>query len=282
MFPAGNRQFICTFLSLSKTGTESGDPYSEIAFFLPGSAFDRALFISGVSQVEMKENKTITRTFLITAVVYVTCLLLSNLIAGKMWAVTNSITLPAAVILFPITYIFGDIFTEVYGFKKARTVIWLGFGCSFFAVAVYLITIALPHPDFWTGQEAYAAVLGTTPRVAIASFVGYLFGEFSNSVVLSKLKVATRGKNLWIRTILSTLIGEGLDSVIFVTISFFGTMDNATLLNMILFQYLFKVCYEILFTPLTYAIVNRLKKIENIDVFDYDIKYNISPVGDQE
>ena len=230
----------------------------------------------------MKENKTITRTFLITAVVYVTCLLLSNLIAGKMWAVTNSITLPAAVILFPITYIFGDIFTEVYGFKKARTVIWLGFGCSFFAVAVYLITIALPHPDFWTGQEAYAAVLGTTPRVAIASFVGYLFGEFSNSVVLSKLKVATRGKNLWIRTILSTLIGEGLDSVIFVTISFFGTMDNATLLNMILFQYLFKVCYEILFTPLTYAIVNRLKKIENIDVFDYDIKYNISPVGDQE
>ena len=230
----------------------------------------------------MKENKTASQTFLVIAVVYVTCLLLSNLIAGKMWAVTNSVTLPAAVILFPITYIFGDIFTEVYGFKKARTVIWLGFGCSFFAVAVYLITIALPHPGFWESQDAYATVLGTTPRVAAASFIGYLFGEFSNSVVLSRLKVATRGKRLWIRTILSTLVGEGLDSVIFVTISFLGTMDNSTVMHMILYQYLFKVGYEVLFTPITYAVVNWLKKIEAVDVYDYDVKYHITPSGNQE
>ena len=228
------------------------------------------------------ETKNLSKLFMIIAVIYVTCLLLSNLIAGKMWAVTESITLPAAVILFPITYIFGDIFTEVYGFKKARTIIWLGFGCSFFAVAVYLITIALPHPGFWDGQEAYATVLGTTPRVAIASFIGYLFGEFSNSVVLSRLKVATGGKKLWIRTILSTLVGEGLDSIIFVTISFYGTMDNATLARMILFQYLFKVCYEAIFTPVTYAIVNWLKKKEETDVFDYDVKYNFAPGGGQE
>ena len=219
---------------------------------------------------------------MIIAVLYVTCLLLSNLIAGKMWAVTGSITLPAAVILFPITYIFGDVFTEVYGFRKARTIIWLGFGCSFFAVAVYLITIALPHPGFWDGQDAYATVLGTTPRVAIASFIGYLFGEFSNSVVLSRMKVATGGKHLWIRTILSTLVGEGLDSVIFVMISFWGTMDNSTVLHMILYQYLFKVCYEALFTPATYAVVNWLKKKESIDVFDYDVKYYLTPAGDQE
>ena len=228
------------------------------------------------------ESKTVSKLFMIIAVFYVTCLLLSNLIAGKMWAVTGSITLPAAVILFPITYIFGDIFTEVYGFKKARTIIWLGFGCSSFAAAVYLITIALPHPGFWENQDAYATVLGTTPRVAAASFIGYLFGEFSNSVVLSKLKVATGGKKLWIRTILSTLVGEGLDSIIFVTISFMGTMDNATLARMILFQYLFKVCYEALFTPATYAIVNWLKKKEGTDVFDYDVKYNIAPGGEQE
>ena len=228
------------------------------------------------------ESKTVSKLFMIIAVIYVTCLLLSNLIAGKMWAVTESITLPAAVILFPITYIFGDIFTEVYGFKKARTIIWLGFGCSFFAVAVYLITIALPHPGFWENQDAYATVLGTTPRVAAASFIGYLFGEFSNSVVLSKLKVATGGKKLWIRTILSTLVGEGLDSLIFVTISFYGTMDNATLARMILFQYLFKVCYEALFTPATYAVVNWLKKKEEIDVFDYDVKYNFTPGGEKE
>ena len=223
----------------------------------------------------MEEKKQVTQTFMIIAVIYVTCLLLSNLVAGKMWAVTGSITLPAAVILFPITYIFGDVFTEVYGFKKARIIIWLGFGCSFFAVAVYLLTIALPHPDFWEGQAAYQTVLGTTPRVALASFAGYLFGEFSNSMVLSKLKVATGGKKLWIRTILSTLVGEGLDSVIFVTISFWGTMENSVVLRMILFQYLFKVIYEALFTPVTYKVVNWLKQKEGVDVFDNDVKYNI-------
>ena len=187
----------------------------------------------------------------------------------------GSITLPAAVILFPVTYILGDIFTEVYGFKSARSVIWLGFACSFFAVLVYLITIALPHPGFWEGQDAYALVLGTTPRVALASFAGYLFGEFSNSIVLSKLKVATGGKKLWMRTIGSTLIGEGFDSVIFVMISFWGTMDNATVLKMILFQYLFKVCYEIIFTPVTYAVIGRVKKAENMDVYDRGISYNV-------
>ncbi|MCQ2528429.1 MAG: queuosine precursor transporter [Saccharofermentans sp.] len=221
------------------------------------------------------KKTTVSTMFMVIAVVYVTCLLLSNLIAGKMWAVTGSITLPAAVILFPITYIFGDIFTEVYGFRQARTVIWLGFACSFFAVAIYLITIALPHPGFWQNQEAFATVMGTTPRVAAASFIGYLFGEFSNSMVLSKLKVATKGKKLWVRTILSTLVGEGFDSVIFITVSFWGTMDNKTIFQMILFQYLFKVGYEIIFTPATYAIVNKLKKVEGVDTYDYDIKYNV-------
>ncbi|MBO4310116.1 MAG: queuosine precursor transporter [Lachnospiraceae bacterium] len=221
------------------------------------------------------EEKNVSKLFMYIGIVYVTCLLLSNLIAGKMWAVTSSITLPAAVILFPITYIFGDIFTEVYGFKKARGIIWAGFGCSFFAVLIYLITIALPHPGYWENQGAYATVMGTTPRVAIASFAGYLFGEFSNSMILSKLKVVTKGKNLWIRTILSTLVGEGFDSVIFIMISFWGTMDNSIVLQMILFQYLFKVGYEVLFTPLTYLFVNWVKKKEGIDTYDYDVKYNI-------
>lgn len=208
-------------------------------------------------------------------VIYTVCLLLSNITAGKMWAVTDQITLPAAVILFPVTYILGDIFTEVYGFAKARRLIWLGFALSFFAVVIYLITIALPHPGYWENQPAYEAVMGTTPRVALASFAGYLFGEFSNSIVLSRLKVATKGKHLWMRTILSTVIGEGFDSVIFITISFWGTMDNSVVLQMILFQYLFKVGYEVLFTPLTYLAVNKVKAIEGIDTFDYDTKYSI-------
>ncbi len=221
------------------------------------------------------EEKKVSKLFMIIGIIYVTCLLLSNLIAGKMWAVTSNVTLPAAVILFPITYIFGDIFTEVYGFKKARTIIWLGFICSFFAVLIYLITIALPHPSFWENQDAYVIVLGTTPRVAIASFVGYLFGEFSNSIVLSKLKVLTKGRNLWVRTILSTVVGEGFDSIIFITVSFLGTMETSVVLQMILFQYLFKVCYEVLFTPLTYLIVGFVKKKEEIDTYDYDVKYNV-------
>ena len=215
------------------------------------------------------DNKNVTKTFMCIGIIYVTCLLLSNLVAGKMWAVSSNITLPAAVVLF------GDIFTEVYGFRRARIIIWLGFGCSFFAVAVYMLTIALPHPEYWQNQEAFATVLGTTPRVALASFAGYLFGEFSNSMILSKLKVRTGGRKLWVRTILSTLVGEGFDSVIFVTISFLGTMDTKVVLQMILFQYLFKVCYEIICTPLTYAIVRFLKRKEGIDTYDYDVRYNV-------
>ncbi len=221
------------------------------------------------------DNKNVTKTFMCIGIIYVTCLLLSNLVAGKMWAASSNITLPAAVVLFPVTYIFGDIFTEVYGFRRARIIIWLGFGCSFFAVAVYMLTIALPHPEYWQNQEAFATVLGTTPRVALASFAGYLFGEFSNSMILSKLKVRTGGRKLWVRTILSTLVGEGFDSVIFVTISFLGTMDTKVVLQMILFQYLFKVCYEIICTPLTYAIVRFLKRKEGIDTYDYDVRYNV-------
>ena len=223
----------------------------------------------------MDNKKTVTSLYMYIGIVFVSCLLLSNLVAGKMWAVTDDITLPGAVILFPVTYILGDVITEVYGFSKARRIIWMGFGMSFFAVLLYLLIIALPHPGYWENQSAYEIVLGTTPRVAIASFAGYLFGEFSHSIILSKLKVTTKGKYLWIRTILSTVIGEGFDSVIFITISFWGTMENSVILKMILFQYLFKVGYEVLFTPFTYFVISKVKKIEGIDTFDTDTAYNL-------
>ena len=221
-----------------------------------------------------KEKVMVSRLFAILGIVYVTCLLLSNLIAGKMMAL-GSITLPAAVILFPITYIMGDVFTEVYGFKNTRTIIWTGFACSAFAVAIYMITIVLPHPDFWGNQDAYVTVLSTTPRVFIASLLGYLFGEFSNSMILSKLKVVTQGKKLWVRTILSTVVGEAFDTIIFIAVSFWGTMENSVLLQMMIFQYLFKVCYEVIFTPVTYAVVKWIKKKEDLDTFDTGVKYSI-------
>lgn len=220
-----------------------------------------------------KENTMVSKRFACLMGIYITCLLLSNLIAGKMMAV-GSVTLPAAVILFPVTYILGDVFTEVYGFKNTRTVIWMGFACSAFAVLIYMITIALPHPSFWENQSAFAAVLSTTPRVFAASLTGYLFGEFSNSMILSKLKVKTEGKQLWMRTIGSTIVGEAFDTVLFISISFWGTMENSVLLQMMLFQYLFKVCYEIVFTPVTYYVVNKLKQAEGIDVYDRVVNYN--------
>ena len=218
--------------------------------------------------MESREDNNYSRMFVTITAIYVACLVLSNLVAGKMWAVSGSITLPAAVILFPVTYILGDVFTEVYGFKKASYIIWMGFFLSFFAVAVYMITLALPYPSFWGNQEAYETVLGTTPRVAAASFAGYLGGEFSNSFIMSKLKTVTKGEKLWVRTILSTVVGEGIDSVIFITVSFFGTMDNSILLTMILSQYLFKVIYEVVFTPVTYAAVGYVKKKEGMAVCD--------------
>jgi uncharacterized integral membrane protein (TIGR00697 family) len=133
--------------------------------------------------------------------------LISNIIAGKLIGVLG-MALPAAVILFPITYIFGDVITEVYGFNRSRWIIWAGFVCNILMVAVFYIVVKLPSPSFWHGQEAYALVLGTTPKILIASLVGYLIGEFSNSVILSKLKVFTNGKMLWLRTIVSTLVGK--------------------------------------------------------------------------
>lgn len=225
-----------------------------------------------------RERSTVSKLFACLMGVYITCLLLSNLIAGKMMAL-GSVTLPAAVILFPVTYILADVFTEVYGFRNMRTVIWMGFACSAFAVLIYMITIALPHPDFWGNQEAFAAVLGTTPRVFLASLAGYLFGEFSNAVILSRLKVRTGGKKLWVRTIGSTIVGEAFDTVIFISLSFWGTMETSVLLQMMLYQYLFKVCYEVVFTPVTYAVVNRLKMVEGIDIYDNNISYN--PFGEK-
>ena len=218
---------------------------------------------------------TLSAAFLVICVLYVTLLILSNLIAGKMWAPLPGVTLPAAVMLFPVTYIFGDIFTEVYGYARARLVIWLGFTMCFLAVVVYMVTIALPYPDFWTNQEAFAAVLGTTPRVFAASLIGYLFGEFSNSMILSKLKVRTGGKHLWMRTIGSTVVGEAFDSVIFITVSFAGTMPGAALLQMICYQYLFKVVFEVVLTPVTYLVIGKLKQVEGVDHFDTDVSYSV-------
>jgi uncharacterized integral membrane protein (TIGR00697 family) len=159
-------------------------------------------------------------------------------------------------------------------------VIWIGFAANAFMSLVFLIVIALPHPSFFANQAAYATVLGSTPRVLAASLAGYWAGEFSNSIVLSVLKKATQGRYLWTRTISSTIVGEGLDTILFISIAFVGTMPGPALLQMMLAQYLFKVSYEVICTPLTYLVVRFIKRKEQIDTFDMGVAYNPFRLGD--
>jgi queuosine precursor transporter len=203
--------------------------------------------------------------FVGVAAVFVTALVVSNIIAVKLVEISGQV-FPAGLVIFPLSYLLGDVLTEVYGFRAARAVIWLGFACNLVALGAIQAAIHLPAAGFWGDQEAYETTLGTTWRIFLASLAAYLVGEFANSAVLARMKVATKGRWLWSRTIGSTIVGEGLDSLIFVTIAFAGT--GAGLANPIVTTWLIKVGYETAATPLTYAIVDFLKRREGIDVFD--------------
>lgn len=221
------------------------------------------------------------RWFHVVMAVFVTTLIISNIIAVKLVHIAG-LFLPSAAILFPVAYIFGDILTEVYGYARARQVIWTGFFCNLLAVAAIWIGGILPAAPFWAigpfdspqaAQQAYQAILGFTPRLLLASFVAYLVGEFLNSFVLAKLKVKTQGRFLWIRTISSTIVGEGADSAVFISAAFWGILPPGAIGQAILSQWLFKVTYETLATPLTYWVVNALKRAENLDYFDRDTDF---------
>ena len=215
----------------------------------------------------------VTGLFIVLAALFVTLLITSNIIAVKIVQVWGRI-LPAAIVLFPITYILGDVLTEVYGFRFARRVIWLGFLCNAVAVLGFWIGGLLPAAPFWEDQDAYRAILGYTPRLLVASFAGYLVGELSNSIILSRLKVATRGRWLWVRTIGSTIVGQGVDSVIFITAAFVGTIVGGDLVELVLTQWVVKVLYEAAATPATYAVVTYVKRHEGVDVYDHHVSLN--------
>lgn len=208
----------------------------------------------------------------ITAI-FVTCLIVSNIIAVKLISVFGML-LPAAIIIFPLSYILGDVLTEVYGYGQARRVIWLGFFCNLIVVVAIWLGQMLPGASFWDGQAAYERILGYTPRLLVASFLAYLVGEFANSFVLAKMKIATKGRWLWTRTIGSTLVGQGLDSLVFITLAFVGTIPLRALAIAIVTQWLVKSVYEAAATPLTYAVVNSLKRREGVDVFDHYTRFN--------
>jgi queuosine precursor transporter len=211
--------------------------------------------------------------FVVVVALFVTTLIAANITAVKLIGVFG-LVLPAAIVVFPISYICGDVLTEVYGYRVTRRVIWLGFLCNLVAVVAIYLGELLPAAPFWQDQEAYESILGYTPRLLAASFAAYLVGEFANAFVLAKMKLATNGRFLWSRTIGSTLVGQGLDSLVFILLAFAGTIPASAMLAAVVTQWFVKSLYEALATPLTYVVVNRLKQIEGEDVYDRDTRFN--------
>ncbi|GAB4229725.1 MAG: queuosine precursor transporter [Elainellaceae cyanobacterium] len=206
-------------------------------------------------------------------VLFVTVLLISNVTSTKILEL-GPFTFDGGTILFPLSYIFGDILTEVYGYGRSRKVIWLGFVAALLMSVTFIVVGALPPAPDWQYQTAYEQILGLTPRIVIASLIAYFAGEFSNSFILAKLKVLTRGRWLWMRTIGSTLIGQVIDTALFIAIAFTGVIPNSLLITLIVSNYLFKCGVEILFTPITYWITGWLKQQEREDHYDVDTNFN--------
>ena len=206
-------------------------------------------------------------------IIFVVILLVSNLVAQKICRI-GPLTLSGAQLLFPITYIFGDIFTEVYGYAASRRAIWIGFFASALLSLMGAIAVALPPAPGWKNQVAFATVFGFIPRLVAASLLAYWAGEFTNSYTLAKMKLLTRGRWLWTRTVGSTVTGQAVDTVIVVLIAFWGQAPARTLFALILSAYFGKVAYEVLATPLTYLVVGWLKKTEQVDVFDDRESFN--------
>ena len=216
---------------------------------------------------------TVSHRFVVVATLFVTCLITSNIIIAKQISI-GGIVLPAAIIIFPLSYIIGDVLTEVYGYRQARRVIWLGFMCNLITVAAIWIAKVLPPAPVFEAQNAYERILGSTPRFLLASFIAYLAGEFTNSIVLAKMKIVTKGRGLWTRTIGSTLIGQGVDTVVVLAIAFTGVLPFSVLGVMMFFHWLIKCLYETAATPLTYIVVGYLKRKEGVDVYDYGVNFN--------
>jgi len=204
---------------------------------------------------------------------FVTILLLSNVIgAGKVAVIdipgVGLWPFGAGILFFPLSYVLGDVLTEVYGYARARRCIWAGFAAMLFMAVMSTIVVWLPPANTWHGQAAYEAVFGQVPRIVMASIIAFWAGESANSYVLARMKVWTRGRHLWTRTIGSTIVGQGIDSLLFYPLAFYGLWDNNTLLLVLATQFALKVSWEVLLTPVTYAVVGWLKRREGVDIFD--------------
>lgn len=224
-------------------------------------------------------QKTVTVPFMLLGILFNVCLIAANLLETKVIQIGN-ITATAGLIVFPISYIINDCIAEVWGFKKARLIIWSGFAMNFMVVAFGQVAVSLPAAPFWEGEEGFNFVFGLAPRIAIASLMAFLVGSFLNAYVMSKMKVASKGKNFSARAIFSTVIGESADSLIFFPIAFGGLIPTKELLIMIGTQAVLKTLYEIIVLPVTIQVVKYIKKIDGNDVYDMEINYNVLKIKD--
>ncbi|MCE5258006.1 MAG: queuosine precursor transporter [Chloroflexi bacterium] len=219
------------------------------------------------------EGPAAYRYFDLVMAAFVAVILISNVASSK-FLVFGPFTFDGGTLLFPVSYIFGDILTEVYGYRSARRVIWAGFAAAALMAGTFALVGALPSAPGWTKQEAYSAILGTTPRIVLGSLIAYWAGSFSNAYIMAKIKVLTRGRWLWMRTISSTLVGEGVDSLLFMVIAFYGTLPASTLWAGIVSNYVFKCGVEAIMTPVTYWVVRALKRAESLEIYDRLTDFN--------
>ena len=225
----------------------------------------------------MKEKVSVP--FMLLGILFNVCLIAANLLETKVIQI-GSLTVTAGLLVFPISYIINDCIAEVWGFKKARLIIWSGFAMNFFVVALGLIAVAIPAAPFWEGEEHFDFVFGMAPRIVAASLMAFLVGSFLNAYVMSKMKVASRGRHFSARAILSTLAGETADSLIFFPVAFGGIIAWRELLIMMCIQIILKSMYEVIILPVTIRVVKAIKKIDGSDVYDTDISYNVLKVKD--
>ena len=225
----------------------------------------------------MKEKVSVP--FMLLGILFNVCLIAANLLETKVIQV-GSLTVTAGLLVFPISYIINDCIAEVWGFKKARLIIWSGFAMNFFVVAIGLIAVAIPAAPFWEGEEHFDFVFGMAPRIVAASLMAFLVGSFLNAYVMSKMKVASQGRNFSARAIWSTVVGETADSLIFFPVAFGGVIAWKELLIMMGIQIVLKSLYEVIILPVTIRVVKAIKKIDGSDVYDTDISYNVLKVKD--
>ena len=222
----------------------------------------------------MKKDNLVSVPFMVLGIVFCVCLVAANLLETKVVQL-GPISITAGLLVFPISYIINDCIAEVWGFRKARLIIWMGFLMNFMVVALGQIAVALPAAHFWEGEESFNFVFGMAPRIAVASLLAFLVGSFINAYVMSRMKIASHGKNFSARAILSTVFGESADSLIFFPLAFGGLMPISELGKMMLVQVVLKTMYEIIILPITIRVVKYIKHVDDCDVYDEHISYNV-------